>query len=306
MKPSGPFSVAQGAGASRWRCVLSGLLLVLLSLAGCAPRPTPPLWLVQDEDTRVWLLGSVHVLEPGLDWRSPQLRRAWALADLLVLETALDPAGAAALATEAARVQSLPPGRSLGDLLSAPELQRLQRQAARLGLTMQQLDTLRPHAAAMRLMAAQAASLGQSPLAGVESTLLREAQARRLPMRGLESARAQVQTLAGLSAPAELQLLRSQLEELETDPQAKRRLDQLWLRGDLAALDREVAEGFADQPELRAALLGVRNRRFAAAVQTLLARDRGDVLVVIGAAHFVGEDAVPVLLQREGLQVRRR
>ena len=286
--------------------LLLAAALGLAVAAGCAPRPDPALWLVRDADTRLWVLGSVHVAHPQTRWRSAKIQRAWRAADLLVLETRLDAAGAAALAAEAAARERLPDGRRLSDLLSPTDAARLDQAAARLGLRRTALENLRPYAVTLRLMGAQAAALGQNAAAGVESTLLREAIARKLPVIGLESAQAQVAALADLSAQAELRLLQTQLVALEQDPRAKERLDALWLRGDIPGLSRAIAVEFADNPELRAALLSRRNAVFATALRGLLAQRKGDVLVVLGAAHMAGADGVPERLRRAGVSVARR
>ena len=33
-------------------------------------EPRPAIWLLSDADTRIYLFGTVHVLHPGLRWRS--------------------------------------------------------------------------------------------------------------------------------------------------------------------------------------------------------------------------------------------
>ncbi|MFM9828002.1 MAG: hypothetical protein ACKVOB_04540, partial [Sphingomonas sp.] len=53
-----------------------GLALVAASLcimSGCASptrKAQPPLFVVQDADTTIWLLGTIHALPAGIDWRS--------------------------------------------------------------------------------------------------------------------------------------------------------------------------------------------------------------------------------------------
>ena len=38
--------------------------------------PRPAIWLVADADTRIYLFGTIHVLPPGLQWRSPTFSTA--------------------------------------------------------------------------------------------------------------------------------------------------------------------------------------------------------------------------------------
>ena len=46
----------------------------------------PALWTLSDEDTTIHLFGTVHLLRPDLDWRSPAFESAFAAADTVVFE----------------------------------------------------------------------------------------------------------------------------------------------------------------------------------------------------------------------------
>ena len=56
--------------------------------------PRPAIWLLADEDTRIYLFGTIHVLPPGLKWRTSAFDHIVAEADELVMEVAEDPAEA--------------------------------------------------------------------------------------------------------------------------------------------------------------------------------------------------------------------
>src|SRR5437870_6571032 len=49
-------------------------------------EPRPAIWLLSDADTRIYLFGTVHVLHPGLRWRSATFDRIARDAQELVLE----------------------------------------------------------------------------------------------------------------------------------------------------------------------------------------------------------------------------
>jgi uncharacterized protein YbaP (TraB family) len=53
--------------------------------APAAPRPA--IWLLEDEDTKIYLFGTIHILPPGFKWRSAALDRVVDGADELVVET---------------------------------------------------------------------------------------------------------------------------------------------------------------------------------------------------------------------------
>src|SRR5690606_11715249 len=65
-----------------------------LGLAGCATVDTPPkdavpgpaLWQVSDENTTVYLFGTVHALPKDREWFDARIERAFTVADELVTE----------------------------------------------------------------------------------------------------------------------------------------------------------------------------------------------------------------------------
>src|SRR3546814_6472087 len=74
------------------------MLAFALGLSGCASAPTlpdhavdlasadPALWVVKDEDTTIYLFGTVHVLKPGTLWFDDEVRQAFDTSEKLVLE----------------------------------------------------------------------------------------------------------------------------------------------------------------------------------------------------------------------------
>jgi hypothetical protein len=58
----------------------------------------------------------------------------------------------------------------------------------------------------------------------------------------------------------------------------------------------------AKNEELNEALVNSRNRRWAAEISGLL-DDDDDYLIIVGALHLVGEQGVPRLLARDGVEI---
>ena len=63
---------------------IAAALLPLL-LAACGSQPTvearPAMWLVEDGDTHVYMLGTMHALPAGTDWDGGKVATAVAAAD---------------------------------------------------------------------------------------------------------------------------------------------------------------------------------------------------------------------------------
>src|SRR5690606_34298716 len=71
---------------------LASFAALSLGLTACATAETPPrgaipgpaLWQLADEDTTIYLFGTVHALPKDKDWFDSRIERAFAAADELV------------------------------------------------------------------------------------------------------------------------------------------------------------------------------------------------------------------------------
>ena len=79
---------------------------------------------------------------------------------------------------------------------------------------------------------------------------------------------------------------------------------QFWLDGDMDRLAVFVFDEIDDTPGLYKALLTDRNIAMEGKVASMLAGP-GKPFVAIGAAHMIGKDGLPALLEARGYRVRR-
>lgn len=291
--------------------ILLSAFLALACLACSPASDTPPgttnggpaLWRIRDADSEIWLFGSVHVLPPELEWQSPAVRAAFASAQEFVTETDMRDAAGAELAQLMQRYGTLPAGEQLSDLLTPAEAARLSRVTQRLGVDRRPLEGARPWLAALQLSYAHAARAGHSVEAGVESVLMREANARGMRFSFLETTEAQIRILADLSPDAQRALLINTISEIEEGEDGMRELDAAWARGDIATMARLLdAEWRNAGPDVHQAVILRRNRAW---VENIVRRleGSGTLFIAVGAAHLVGEGNVVALLRARGIAV---
>ena len=53
-----------------------------------AQTPEPPIWVIEDDNSTVYMIGTVHMMRDGVDWESPQLADILDAADNVWLELA--------------------------------------------------------------------------------------------------------------------------------------------------------------------------------------------------------------------------
>lgn len=291
---------------------MSMLLLVLrfaaalLALLAAAPAMAEPaMWRVSDDDTQMLLFGSVHVLPQDTDWRSEALDAAFAGAHTLVLETDLDEAshGPANRLSEANTW--LPRGERLADHLTQDEQARLSRAARSVGVPPDAIAAMRPWMASLLLSLRFAEEAGQDPEAGVDRRLMEEARDGGKRLAYLESPEDQIAVFAGLPRDAEVRMLTATVDEILDTPDVLEAMDDAWLDGDIAALEALTLDTMKlETPELYQAAMLDRNHAWAPELDAMMGPP-GQILVVVGAAHMVGPDGLPSLMEARGYAVER-
>ncbi len=271
-----------------------------LALAGAASAE-PAVWTVRDADTTVHLLGTIHLLAPGTDWRSEAIDEAIGGADTLWLEIDIlrDTSATLAMIT-----RGTSPDRPLRELLSAADYAEVEAAAAAAGVPMSSIEKLRPWLASITLSLAMIRTLGYDQ-AGVDLALAREAAARGIPVRAFETGAEQIELLAGFDEATEVAFLMEAVRASEEELDLFGRMFEAWLAGNAAILEDLLVESVAlAHPAIADALLAARNRAWAERFEEIMA-EPGERMVAVGAGHLVGPDDLPGLLAARGWDVDR-
>jgi uncharacterized protein YbaP (TraB family) len=283
------------------------LFPLTLTLAACTPathaEPGPAIWRLTDEDSEIWLFGTVHVLPADLKWRNAKIDSAFKSADTLVLETQTDAAALPRIAQLMQDYGYAKDGLALEDRLNADDKARLARVCADLKMDCAALKTLRPWYAANALSVALVMKQGQSLDAGVEQVLQREAAQQSKKVSYFETAEQQVRFFADLPPETELQFLTATLRQIEEEADKIGAIDAAWARGDTAALEKDLNSLLEEAgPLIYAVLIKDRNAAWANEIDMMM-KGSGKTFIAVGAAHLVGDDGVPAMLRAKGYKV---
>ncbi|NIJ36020.1 hypothetical protein FHR22_000669 [Sphingopyxis panaciterrae] len=297
MKPEPVRSRARARG-------LAAALLPFL-LAGCAaPEPRaqarPAMWLVEDSDTHIYILGTMHALPAGTDWAHGKVARAIDAADELVME--LSPRELAAAGgvfqTLAPRTEPMAMEKRLtADALA--QYRALEATGDNFGG-----DALDDWAVMVLMGQRVTRNAELDPSEGVESELTAKFAAAAKPIDGLETAKMQLTLFETLDPETQRALLTRAVEDTGRSVRDVKALVASWARGDVSALEQVINEDVDAVPAARKAILTDRNRQWSAWVKQRMERP-GTVLMAVGAGHLVGTDGVPAMLEAEGVKVTR-
>jgi uncharacterized protein YbaP (TraB family) len=285
------------------RCALGLAVAALAAGLATAAGADPPLWRVHGPNGgEVVLFGSVHLLTPGLAWRSPEMEQALAQAKSVWFEIPMDGSGDAAGVQAVERLSKLPKGGSLMKLLSPAAGARLTRVAAGLGLPEPAIDGYQPWFAEVTLTLVDLQRRGARQSDGVEPSLAKEAPATA-ERHAFETPEQQIGFIAGAPVKEQVASLEETLREMEEEPESFEDLQKAWLGGDTAWLVREAIEPLKTAaPAVYDRLVRQRNLNWAAEIERLL-KTPDRAFIVVGIGHLVGPDSVPALLRRRGLKV---
>lgn len=293
---------AIAAGARR--TIASLLLAVVASAAPALAQPA--MWAVKDADSTIYLLGTVHLLKPETQWKTPLLEKAIGASEALWLELpTTDPNAMAGEMMMLVTRYGLAPAKPLSKSLTPAEMKTLDEAARVAGLSGAQLNVFRPWFAALTISNAAMTRAGYDPASGVDSKIEAAFKARGIKPTGLETAEEQIKVFAGMSYDDELAYLRETMAEYEN---ASTELDTMvaqWSHADLAGLEKTfVTDMKTESPDLYAALLTSRNANWAAKIEQMLA-GKGVTFIAVGAGHLIGEDSVLAMLAAKGIPSER-
>lgn len=282
---------------------VTGGFLSALMLAGAA-MADPSLWHIEDEDSNVYIFGTVHILRPGLEWQSDEVMRAFESADTVYFEAPVnDPAEAAGMQQILMANALNPAGTTLSSLVSDEAWSQIEAFAPRVGVTAAQLEPLRPWLATIQLGVGFIMISGYDPQSGVEATLWPQANEAGKTLAYFETVEEQIGFFANLPQDIEVALLEETVADFETAPDQLDTLVAAWADGDQATIDNVMnAEMRADAPEVHDVIIVQRNHRWAGQIEDIL-DGSGTVFIAVGSGHLPGEEGVISLLRDRGIVV---
>lgn len=261
--------------------------------------PGPALWQVADEDTTIYLFGTVHVLPEGTQWFDQRIADALGAADQLVFEIDVDQG--AAMRQAVARMAVLEGERSLRELMTPEDRAQFEAALAGFDLPVATFDRFEPWMAAMTLSILPLISAGYSAESGVEMAL--HARAPDTQRTALETIEEQIGLFDTLPMEVQLTFLDETVEAIPEVAATVGEMVARWLEGDAASLAALLNEEL-DDPQLYQRLLSQRNANWAEWIGARMEAP-GTVFVAVGAGHLAGRDSVQQLLEARGLEVTR-
>jgi len=276
------------------------------------------LWKVSDENSSVWVLGSIHFADSTFYPLDSVIETAFENAEELAVEINLnDDSTSGEVASRMMQDGVLPKGETLNSVLPRNVWNSLDSLCAAWNFPIMALQRLKPWYAATTLSSVAIQRTGIQPEYGIDVVLMERAASEGKNIVGLETAEEQVDALSGgaedLSDSAGIYYLKTTLREISELDSMISQMMRAWKTGNDSLLRVVMNEDSDDESEtekkikdgLEERIYTSRNAKMTESIANFLAEDR-NVFVVIGAAHLtLDRDNVIELLKRKGLTVQR-
>lgn len=261
--------------------------------------PGPGLWEVGDEDTKIYLFGTIHFLPDDAQWYDARIARAFDASEELVTELDMsDPVEVAEQLNAAALIQD---GGNLRDLMAQEDREQYEEAMIALGLQPDMLDAYEPWYAALLVEHATLVRAGYNPQAGVENALLQRAS--RKDREGLETTTFHIGLFDEMDMAHQLSFLDGTVEGADQIVPTVDGIYAQWMQGHAEELGTIVNADMEDS-YLHQRLLLDRNSNWADWIANRLG-ESGTVFIAVGAGHLAGQGSVQEQLRARGIPVTR-
>lgn len=248
------------------------------------PAEHPALWVVNDNDTIIYLFGTFHALDGKSDWFEQAVKTAFSASDQLMLETLVPK-------------PNFGPVSGRGNLTPAPVVGPT---------TVAQLAPSASYLASTKVVMSAGRAKGLSTNQGADAVLRDAAEESGKPVGGLESFAFQLSMFNSLQSPPS----GSSLPPAQS-PQAMQalgkvlgQLEAAWSRGDLETFAPLLRQMQTQTPQSYKTMFVDRNARWAQWIVNRL-KTPGTVFVAVGAGHLSGPDSLQNQLAMRGVKSAR-
>jgi len=269
------------------------------------------LWKIErDGRPTSYLFGTVHLTDERVTKLSPAVEQAIGQSKTIALEVSdISDKATATVIAQSAPLVMFTDGRRLDGLLSGTEYDTVKRIISRSGMPSDLAALFKPWIVTMILSVSdcERASIQQGARV-LDMKLAEVGKARGMQVVGLETIPEQLQAMASVPEPQQLDMLRASLKFADRTNDLMETLVHLYLDRKISAampfqiaLAKQVGIGDEAFAGFQEKLLTDRNVKMRATAEPLL--EQGSVFIAIGALHLPGKQGLVALLREAGYTV---
>lgn len=287
------------------RSMLPAIAIAMATFNSPAAATSPAMWHMSDKDSEVWLFGTIHLLPPGMNWRTKKFNTALAAADTVYLEADVTTRDITQFPLLLRQIGLNSNFVTLPSILGPADSQRLMNVAETLGYRPRILNKVRPWVAWLTISRLHIMAHGYDYNSGADIVISNSARAAGKRLAYFETIEQQFKIFASFHASMEKEMLISAIDLVEKNGDPVRDLVKKWTRGESIPLDNTEGqvsdEDFKVYNEL---LLVRRNVNWVEQISGVMAGS-GKTFIAVGAAHMPGKHGLITLLRKKGFKIKR-
>lgn len=268
-----------------------------------ADAATPALWKIADEDTTIYLFGTVHALPKDSGWYAGPIKAALDSSEVLVTEIDMAPEKLARVQGLVLEKGTLADGQTLRGLMTDEQRTQYEASLAKLGIPAEALDPFEPWLAIIQLTQVFVQAAGFSPDAGAE-TVLEGVTSDTIERVSLETPEFQIAIFDELPLESQIGQLLEALEDPRAGIALLGQLVEEWKLGNVDRLAAMIREASAVDPVMAARIFFDRNANWAVWIDERLDAP-GTIFIAVGAGHLAGDNSVQDYLAERGIEAVR-
>jgi uncharacterized protein YbaP (TraB family) len=198
-------------------------------------------------------------------------------------------------------------GKTLQDYVSAKAYEGIQNTLEKLNQSATMLDPFKPWLAITTLAVLDVENAGLESGLGVDNHFMKQAEKDGKGIAFFEYAQDQVQMLIDAYGDKASGKVLAGLDELAVNgSNTVERLIKFWKEGDADRVYKLISKSASSRkyPEVEYIVLNKRNKKWVPMIESL-AKEEGNLLVVVGMGHLVGPHSVIQMLKDKGHHIQQ-
>lgn len=247
------------------------------------------LWKVDDGNSHIFLLGSIHVAKPDMYPLDYRIEEAFRSSDIVAFEIDMSKVEPLSIM----KFMTYTDGTKLRDRISSENYEKIRQKFAAMGLTETMFETMRPWAAAITLQSNILHNAGYDQSLGIDQHFLTKATNEGKKVRELETAEYQMGLLSEFDNVGD-SFINYTLESSEGPEAEIDRMIKAWKEGNKKELINILDSSRYEYPEFESMyekIIDQRNNNMTNKVEEWLKEDK-TIFIVVGAGHLIGESGI--------------
>lgn len=268
------------------------------------PPSRNPLWVIENGNSKTYLLATIQLMSAKSYPLSDAIEKAYSESEVVVFE-----ADMRAINREDAQIRltqggTYSAGGSLKDNVQPSTYARFEKRCEAAGLPARQMDRFKPWFCGVTVTMLEIRKLGFDLQYGPDQYFYSRARKDGKESAYFESIDEHFRVFIGLPKKDDEQLLLQTMDALDLIKRDAAVILKQWQTGDGDGLTLKMLDSFKKRPALRQRLLSERNRKWAQQIEVRMKGGK-TTLIVVGAAHALGDEGLIELLKKSGHSLRQ-